>query len=93
MATFIQINGRFLIPTEENLKKVENAKLPIEAQAKTVLPLETEVEIITDQDNSFISVSEDRDEITDLRRQYEEKFWKKAFNWWKSDKLKELLAE
>lgn len=104
MATYIQVNGRFIIPTQENLEKMNNAKLPKEAISKTALPLDAEIEVVgietekLQEEKQVSNVDEtpkidDNSDLSMLRSQYEAKTGKKAFNGRNAEKLKEKLAE
>jgi hypothetical protein len=46
MATFIQVNGRFIIPTAENIKAIQNANLPQELVEWSALPLDANIEVV-----------------------------------------------
>ncbi len=109
MPTLIQINGRYVIPTQENIDKINNAKLPKELMQKTNLPIDLEVKKVTTEELNEVSekveevtveettiieeVKEDNLSLIELREEYKKKFNKKPFNWRTAEEIVLKLKE
>ena len=87
--SFIQINGRFVIPTQAQLEALDKAILPKELIATTNLPLDAKIEIVGEKKEVW---TDDTSELKSLRAEYKEKTGNKPFHWWTEEQLKEKLA-
>lgn len=76
--SFIQINGRFVIPTQDQLDAIDKAILPKELIATTNLPLDAKIEILEVKKEEL--KEEQSSDLKSLKAEYLAKTGKKAFH-------------